>query len=87
MKILIKGIMVLILALEFNILSLTYAEIIFTKDGQVIEAVITEKTDDTIWYEIKTGDMTEEIGIDISDVYDVLDDSGNISVYSPRKHE
>ncbi|TRZ52275.1 MAG: hypothetical protein D4S01_03210 [Dehalococcoidia bacterium] len=68
----------------FNILPLSYAEIIFTKDGQVINASITEKSDNTIWYEVESADMIEEIGIDISAVDNVLNDDGSISEYSPR---
>ena len=68
----------------FGVAALAYAEIIYTKEGHVIRAVIIERTDDTIWYEVKSGNMTEEIGIDISDVDNVLNDDGSVSRHSPR---
>jgi len=64
--------------------TLVFAEIIFTKDGQTIHAKITEKTEDTIWYEVERGEIIEEIGIDISEVDRILNDDGSISEYSPR---
>ena len=60
-----------------------YAETIYAKDGEVIQANISEKTEDTIWYETTVGDITEYVGIDIADVEKVLDDEGNISEYDP----
>jgi hypothetical protein len=83
MKIL-RVLIVCLIILVFNILPLCHAEIIFTRDGQVINAKITEKSETTIWYEVESGDMTEEIGIDISDVDNVLNDDGSMSAYSPR---
>lgn len=64
--------------------SLAYAEIILTKDGQVIYANVIEKTEDTVWYEKEKGDIIEEIGIDILEVENILNDDGSVSEYSPR---
>jgi len=66
-------------------LGTVYAEIIYTKDGRQIQAKVTEKTEDTIWYEIVSGDIIEEIGIDITEVEKVLNDDGSISEYSPKR--
>lgn len=60
-----------------------YPETICTKDGQQIKAKITEKTENTIWYEVTTGDIIEETGIDIADVDKILNDDGSVSEYSP----
>ncbi len=79
-----RFLMVLMVVYVFGVPALSYAEIILTKEGQIIQAVIIEKTDDTIWYEIESGDVTEEIGIDILDVDNVLNDDGSVSEYSPR---
>ena len=79
-----RFLMVLMVVYVFGVPALSYAEIILTKEGQIIQAVIIEKTDDTIWHEIESGDVTEEIGIDILDVDNVLNDDGSVSEYSPR---
>ena len=79
-----KVVMLLSVFYSFGISASIYAEIIYTKEKQIIHAVIIEKTDDTIWYEVKSGDMTEEIGIDISDIDNVLNDDGSVSKYSPK---
>ena len=79
-----RFLMILIVVYVFGVPALSYAEIILTKEGQIIQAVIIEKTSDTIWYEIKSGDMIEEIGIDILDVDNVLNNDGSVSEYSPR---
>lgn len=61
-----------------------YAETIYKKDGTVIQAKITGKTEDTIWYELTTeGDIIEEVGIDVSEVEKILNDDGTVSRYSP----
>ncbi|MEA3560514.1 MAG: hypothetical protein U9R31_01935 [Candidatus Omnitrophota bacterium] len=60
-----------------------YPETIYTRDGQEIQARITEKTADTVWYELTSGDMIEYIGIDIADIDKILSDEGNVSEYSP----
>ncbi len=52
-------------------------ERIYTRDGEVIEAKVVEKTEDTIWYEAESGDIIEEIGIDISEVEKIVDSEGN----------
>ena len=64
---------------------LVYPETIYTKDGRQIQARVSEKTVDTIWYEVVTGDIIEEVGIDIAKVEKVLNDNGNISEYSPGR--
>jgi hypothetical protein len=83
MKIL-SVLMILLFVLSLSVSPCSYAEIIFTRDGQVINAEVTEKSDNTLWYEIENGNMIEEIGIDISDVDNVLNDDGSLSEYSPR---
>lgn len=60
-----------------------YCETIYTMDGEVMQAKITKKTKDTIWYEIVSGDIIEEIGVDIIKVEKVLNDDGSVSKYSP----
>jgi len=65
-----------------------YAETIYTKKGSVIKAKVTEKSEDTIWYEIVVADdIVEYIGIDISEVEKILNDDGSISEYSPTYSE
>ena len=64
-------------------LGAVYAETIYTKDGQEIQVKVIEKTEDTIWYEVTTGDIVEEIGIDIDEVEKILNDDESISKYSP----
>ena len=80
-KRLILIIFILVSALAVS--GVVYPEIIHTKDGQKIQARITEKTGDTIWCEVVTGDIIEEVGIDIAEVEKVLNDDGTISEYSP----
>jgi len=84
-----SGLVILLLSLfAIQLLGSTgavYSETIYTIDGGVIEAEVSEKTEDTIWYEITTGDVIEEIGIDISDVDKILNDDGSVSEYSPIK--
>ena len=80
-------ILLLVWVMAFIGLRPAYAETIYTKDGQQIKAKITEKTKDTIWYEIATGDIVEEIGIDITEVNNVLNDDGSVSGYSPIRAE
>ena len=61
--------------------SLAFAEIIVTKDGRSIQAKITEINEETntIWYEVESGEIIEEIGIDISEVDRVLNDDGSVA--------
>jgi hypothetical protein len=60
-----------------------FAETIYLKDGEIIEAKISEKTEDTIWYEVGSGDITEYIGLEISKIEKILNDDGTVSEYSP----
>ncbi len=80
------GVRLIILLCAMIIIGLEplYCETIYTKDGQQIQAKVTEKTEDTIWYEAATGDIIEEIGIDMIEVEKILNDDGSISEYSPR---
>jgi len=80
-------ILLLVWVMAFIGLRPAYAETIYTKDGRQIKAKITEKTEDAIWYEIVTGDIVEEIGIDIIEVDNVLNDDGSVSEYSPIRTE
>jgi uncharacterized protein YceK len=66
-------------------LGTVYSETIYTKDGEVIQAKITEKTENVIWYETTTAEIVEYIGIEVSCVEKVLNDDGSISKYSPRR--
>ena len=45
---------------------LSSAEIIFAKEGQMIQADITEKSRNTVQQGLEVGDTTEEVGSDIS---------------------
>ncbi len=84
MRVGISGVIFLLgCAAGFIILNPAYGETIYTKDGKKIQAKISEKTDTTIWYEISSGDIVEENGIDISDVEKILNDDGSVSKYSP----
>ena len=74
---------VLVAGLFLSNSGIVYAENIYTTDGKVIQAKITEKTEDTIWYETTNGDVSEFLGIDISKVVKVLNDDGSVSKYSP----
>ena len=80
-------IILLVIAQLFSGIGPAYPETIYTKDGEVIQAKIIEKTEATIWYEAAAGDIVEEIGIDIFDVEKILNDDGSISEYSPIKTE
>lgn len=62
-----------------------WAEIIYTKDGEVIQAKTTEKTETTIWYKEVKGDIVEEIGLDINDIEKILNDDGSVSKYRRLK--
>ncbi len=64
-----------------------FGETIYTLDGEVIEGAITEEDDGMLWYEVETGDIIEEQGIDISDVDKILNDDGTVSEYSPIRTE
>lgn len=60
------------------------AETIYTKDGGVITAKISEKAETIIWYELSAGDdIVEYSGIDIADVEKIVNDDGSVSEYSP----
>lgn len=83
MQLIIKVFTALIFICVFS-LSLVFAETILTREGQSIQAKITEVTEDTVWYEVERGDIVEEVGIDISEVERIFDDDGNVSKYSPR---
>jgi len=58
-----------------------YSETIYTKEGEEIQAKITEVTESTVWYEHTSGDMTEYIGIDRTDVKKILNDDGSVYSY------
>lgn len=62
-----------------------FSETIYTIDGEVIQAKISEKTEAAIWYEIPQGDMVEYIGINISDVEKILNDDGSVYEHSPGR--
>jgi hypothetical protein len=80
-----KFLLILFIACGLSLSGLAYAELIITKDGQQIEAKISEKTDDTIWYEVASGDMTEYIGMEISNIEEILNDDRSLSEYSPNR--
>jgi len=61
----------------------SFSEIIYTQQGDIIKAKIIEVDDATLWYKKQTGDIIEEIGLDISDIDRVLNDDGTVSEYSP----
>ena len=63
-------------------LGAVYSETIYTKDGEKIQAKITEVTENAIWYELTSGDITEYIGVDKSDVQWILNDDGTKFDYS-----
>lgn len=77
------GIWLLVWAVAFIGLRPAYGEIIYTLGGEVLEVKITEKTEDTIWYEVSSGDIIEEVGIDIAEVEKILNDDGSVSEYWP----
>jgi len=79
------GIFLLVCAMTLTGLRPVYSETIYTKDGKVIQAKISEKTDTTIWYEVVSGDMVEYVGIDIADIEKIVNDDGSISKYSPGR--
>jgi len=83
------GLVILFLAwvMAFTGLRLAYAETIYIKGGDVIQAKITEKTDTVIWYELTSGDMVEYVGINIVNIEKILNDDGSASKYSPTKTE
>lgn len=65
--------------------AVVYGETIYTKDGEVIQGNITEEEEGTVWYEVTTtGDIIEEIGIDLIDIERILNDDGSVSEYSPK---
>ena len=80
-------ILVLVCAMAITGLRPAFSETIYTIEGEVIQAKISEKTETAIWYEIPQGDMVEYIGINISDVEKILNDDGSNSKYSPIKTE
>ena len=81
------GLSLVILVCIMTIIGLEplYCETIYTIDGEVIQAKVTEKTENTIWYEVATGDIIEEAGIDIAEVEKVLNDDGSVSEYLPGR--
>ena len=77
------GLVILVCIMTIIGLEPLYCETIYTIGGKAIQAKITEKTENTIWYEAATGAIIEEAGIDIAEVEKVLNDDGSISKYSP----
>ena len=71
----------------FTAVFFAYAETIYTTDGQEIQGKITEITEDTIWIETSKGDVTEETGIDKSEVVKILNDDGSVYNDSQAKKE
>jgi len=57
----------------------SYAETIYTKDGETIKVRIVATTENTIWYEVQGG----RVGISKSRVTKILNDNGAVSQYSP----
>jgi hypothetical protein len=78
-----KLLLILFFACGLNLPGLVFGEQIYTKDGEIIEAKVAEKTEDTIWYEVESGDMVEYIGLEISKIEKILNDDGTVSEYSP----
>jgi len=60
-----------------SICQAVYADTIYTKDGRQINTEITEITDGTVWYEATSGDITEIIGMDISDIEKITKNDGS----------
>lgn len=60
-----------------------YAETIYTKDGQVIPCKIGEIANGTVWYETTSGDITEYVGLELSNIEKILNDDGSTFKYSP----
>ena len=79
------SLVVLVCIMTIICLEPLYCETIYTIDGEVIQAKVTEKTENTIWYEVATGDIIEEAGIDIAEVEKVLNDDGSVSEYLPGR--
>lgn len=82
-----KYLAVLFFVFIVGLSNLAYGEIIVKKDGEVIEAKISEKTDNTVWYEKASGDLTEYIGLELSEIEKILNDDGTMSEYSPAHIE
>jgi len=79
---------ILLVIYFFTAVFFAYAETIYTKDGEIIQGEITEITEDTVWIETTTkGDVTEETGIDKSEVVKILNDDGSVYNYSQTKKE
>ncbi|MBU1122695.1 MAG: hypothetical protein ABIH71_06340 [Candidatus Omnitrophota bacterium] len=81
----LKRILVLGIIISFLLgTTAIFAETIYTTDGEVIKAKISEKYEDIIWYEVSTeDDIVEYLGIDIAQVEKILNDDGSVSEYSP----
>ena len=86
MKIL-RVLLALVMVHFFTGLGAANAETIYIKDGGVIQARISEKTETVIWYEVLAGDIVKYIGINISEIDKILNDDGSISEYSPVRAE
>jgi len=53
------------------------AEVIYTKDGEQIQAKIDVIDDGVVWYEVTLSeDVTEYLGIDLADVEKIENDDG-----------
>jgi len=86
MKIL-RVLVALVMIHFFTGLGAADAETIYTKDGEAIQAMVSEKTETVIWYEVLAGDIGKYIGINISEIDKILNDDGSISEYSPVRAE
>lgn len=60
---------------------------VVTQEAEVIKGSITELTEDTVWVEVQTGDITEYVGIDLLSVEKILNEDGTIYEYPGKKPE
>jgi len=61
-------------------MTFAYADTIYTKDGEVINAKIVDETDKTVWYEAQSG----RVGISKDSVSKIEKSDGTISKHSPN---
>ncbi len=78
-----KTLIILIMAVLFCGQAVLFAEMIYKKDGGILQAKISEVTDGTVWYETTVGDITEQVSIDLAEVDKILNDDGTTSKYLP----
>ncbi len=79
------SLVILVCLMAITGLGVVYAEVIYTKAGEEIQAKIDERDGDIIWYESSGGEIVEYTGIDIAEVEKVLNDDGSVSDYSPER--